>query len=38
VILGGLVAAYTAGRLKPEVLKGPTTSTARRRPWRSWAG
>ncbi len=30
VILGGLVAAYTAGRLRPEVLKGPTTSTARR--------
>jgi hypothetical protein len=30
VILGGLVASYTAGRLGLAVLKGPTTSTARR--------
>jgi uncharacterized protein len=27
VVLGGLVAAYTAGRLKGEVLKGPRIST-----------
>jgi uncharacterized protein len=27
VVLGGLVAAYTAGRLKREVLKGPRIST-----------
>ncbi|HEY6006320.1 MAG TPA: YeeE/YedE thiosulfate transporter family protein [Anaeromyxobacter sp.] len=30
VILGGLVAAYTAGRLKGEVLKGPRISTGAR--------
>ncbi len=30
VILGGLVAAYTSGRLKGEVLKGPRISTAGR--------
>jgi hypothetical protein len=30
VILGGLVAAYTAGRLKAEVLKGPRISTGAR--------
>ncbi len=30
VVLGGFVAAYTAGRLKPEVLKGPRISTAAR--------
>ena len=30
VVLGGLVAAYTAGRLKLEVLKGPRISTAGR--------
>jgi len=30
VVLGGLVAAYTAGRLKREVLKGPRISTAGR--------
>jgi len=30
VILGGLVAAYTAGRLKREVLKGPRISTGSR--------
>ena len=30
VILGGLVAAYTAGRLKLEVLKGPRIGTASR--------
>jgi uncharacterized membrane protein YedE/YeeE len=30
VILGGLVAAYTAGRLKREVLKGPRISTGGR--------
>ena len=30
VMLGGLVAAYTAGRLRPEVLKGPRISTAGR--------
>lgn len=30
VILGGFVAAYTSGRLKAEVLKGPRISTASR--------
>ena len=30
VILGGFVAAYTSGRLKVEVLKGPRISTASR--------
>jgi uncharacterized protein len=30
VVLGGLVAAYTAGRLRLEVLKGPRISTAGR--------
>jgi uncharacterized protein len=30
VVLGGLVASYTAGRLKQEVLKGPRISTAGR--------
>jgi uncharacterized membrane protein YedE/YeeE len=30
VVLGGVVAAYTSGRLKLEVLKGPTFSTAGR--------
>jgi hypothetical protein len=30
VVLGGLVAAYTAGRLKREVLKGPRISTGGR--------
>ncbi len=30
VILGGLVAAYTSGRLKREVLKGPRISTGSR--------
>jgi uncharacterized protein len=30
VILGGFVAAYTSGRLKAEVLKGPRISTAGR--------
>ncbi len=30
VVLGGLVAAYTAGRLKREVLKGPRISTGSR--------
>ncbi|HET7824794.1 MAG TPA: YeeE/YedE thiosulfate transporter family protein [Anaeromyxobacter sp.] len=30
VVLGGLVAAYTSGRLKAEVLKGPRISTAGR--------
>jgi uncharacterized protein len=30
VILGGFVAAYTSGRLKTEVLKGPRISTASR--------
>jgi len=30
VVLGGLVAAYTAGRLKMEILKGPRISTAGR--------
>ncbi len=30
VVLGGLVAAYTAGRLKREVLKGPRISTPSR--------
>jgi uncharacterized protein len=30
VVLGGLVAAYTAGRLKREVLKGPRSSTGGR--------
>ena len=30
VVLGGLVAAYPAGRLKREVLKGPRISTAGR--------
>jgi uncharacterized protein len=30
VVLGGLVASYTAGRLKKEVLKGPRISTAGR--------
>ncbi len=30
VFLGGLVAAYSAGRFKPGVVKGPNTTTARR--------
>jgi uncharacterized membrane protein YedE/YeeE len=30
VVLGGFVAAYTSGRLKAEVLKGPRISTASR--------
>jgi hypothetical protein len=30
VVLGGFVAAYTSGRLKTEVLKGPRISTAGR--------
>jgi uncharacterized protein len=30
VVLGGLVAAYTSGRLKKEVLKGPRISTGGR--------
>lgn len=30
VVLGGVVAAYTSGRLKVEVLKGPRISTAAR--------
>jgi len=30
VVLGGLVAAYTSGRLKTEVLKGPRISTGGR--------
>lgn len=30
VVLGGLVAAYTAGRLRREVLKGPRVSTGGR--------
>ena len=30
VVLGGLVAAYTAGRLKREILKGPRISTGGR--------
>jgi hypothetical protein len=30
VVLGGLVASYTAGRLKKEVLRGPRISTAGR--------